>query len=121
RSRAVHYENLRRARELRNERMEARSLGWLGAIAVDEGQVEDAISMLRESIRICHEVGDHPMVAANLLRFAHALAVEGRAEAAALLLSSSVAMREKMGGAGAAWAATRNERTLTAIRAQLDE
>lgn len=48
-------------------------------------------------------------------------ALEGRVRTAAQLLSSSEALHEEIGAGVAWWAATRNERTLTAVRTQLEE
>jgi non-specific serine/threonine protein kinase len=45
RARALHEENLGRARVLGNEQLEATLLGALSMIAVDEGRVEEALSM----------------------------------------------------------------------------
>jgi predicted ATPase/class 3 adenylate cyclase len=122
RSRALHEDNLRRARVLGNERMEARSLGSLGAIAGDrEGRVQDALSMLKEAYRIDRNHGDRLEIALDLCRFAAALAAAGRAGTATRLLSRSDALREEIGVPFRAWGAEMNERTLSAIRTQLDE
>ncbi len=56
----------------------------------------------------------------DLSRFASALAATGRVERAARLLSSAEALREEI-GSDVRWIGKMNERTLTAIRAQLDE
>ncbi len=56
----------------------------------------------------------------NLCRFARALAVAGRAEPAALLLSGSEALREEI-GANISWVAKMKEETLATLRPQLDE
>jgi predicted ATPase/class 3 adenylate cyclase len=122
RSKALHEENLRRARALGNERMEARSLGSLGAIAGDrEGRVQDALSMLKEAYRIDRDHGDRLEIALDLCRFAAALAVAGRAGTATRLLSRSEGLREEIGVTFRAWGAEMNDRTLASIRAQLDE
>jgi len=121
RARSLYEDNLRQARATGNERIEARTLGGLATIAVDEGRIGDALSMLKQSLRIDHDLGERNEVARDLFRIAHALAAEGRAGTAARLLSSSEALREELGGTFPAGAATRNEQALSAIRTQLDE
>jgi tetratricopeptide (TPR) repeat protein len=48
RARALYEENLRRARATSNERMQASMLGALATIALEEGRLEDADTMLKE-------------------------------------------------------------------------
>lgn len=121
RARALHEDVVRRARATRNERMEATSLGALAEYATYEGRVHDALPMLKESTRIYHALGERHEIAVNLCRFAHAVAVEGRAETATRLLSRSEALHEQIGAAVASWLAETKEKTLTTIRTQLDE
>ena len=52
RERALQEENLRLARELGNERMEAGTLAQLAIMVRDEGRLEEAAAMLRKAIRI---------------------------------------------------------------------
>jgi predicted ATPase len=120
RARALHEECLRWARALPFERVEALSLGELGGIAVEEGRVEDALPMLKGSLRILDDLGDLDNLSEILCHFARALAVEGRAGTAARLLSFSEALRQKIGSMSP-YQARRNERTLTAIRTQFDD
>jgi predicted ATPase/class 3 adenylate cyclase len=119
--RAIHEENLRRARGLGNRRVEAGSLAQLAIFARDEGRLEDAIAMLRDAIRIEHGFGAVLDVAIDLGRLASVLALAGGPGAAAVLLSSSEALTQKVGAGVPWWAGRRNEQTLTIIRAQLDE
>jgi len=121
RARALHEDVVRRARALRNERMAATSLGALAEYALDDGRIQEALPMLKESTRIYHDLGERIEIALNLSRFARALAVEGRAETAARLLSRAEALGEEIGATFDSWAVRVNEDTLTAIRTQLDE
>jgi hypothetical protein len=87
---------------------------------LNQGRVEDAPSMLRESIRIHHKLGDLLDTGLDLRRLAYALALEGRALPAARLLARGVALLEEI-GSRLTWIAEFNEKTLTTIRGQLDE
>jgi predicted ATPase/class 3 adenylate cyclase len=118
--RAVHEENLSRARKLGNERMEAGILGELSIFVRDEGRLQDAAEMLRAAIRIEHRLGNVVYLAIDLGRLASVLVRMDEAGQAARLLSSSEALTEDVGAGVPSWAARRNEETLTAIRAQLD-
>jgi len=120
RRRELHEENLRRARAQSNERVVSLSLDQLAAYARDESRLQEATSMLKESLRILHDLGDRGAIAENLCRFAEVVVVAGQPETAARLVSSSEAMREEVGG-GVPWLAEVNDETLTTIRAQLDE
>jgi hypothetical protein len=88
--------------------------------ALSEGRIEDALSMLGESLRINRDLGMRGGIAETLSRFAHTLAVAGISERAARLLAASEALREEIGG-GPAWVADMNEETHAVIHAQLDQ
>jgi predicted ATPase len=111
---------LHRARAHSNEGVVALALGQLASYASDEGRIQDALSMLKESLRIDRDLGDRGGIYERLCRFARALAAAGRAETAALLLSSSEALREEI-GANISWVAEMKEETLATLRAKLDE
>ncbi|MBA3366851.1 MAG: hypothetical protein H0U03_13885 [Actinobacteria bacterium] len=119
-ARALHEDNLPRARALRNEFIVASTLGALATTAIDEGRVRDAVPMLEESHRLYRELGDPLDTAVNLCRFARALACEGKAGPAAQLVSSYEALCEQI-GANVQWAAEMNEGTLATVRTELDE
>ena len=87
---------------------------------LDRGRVEEAPSMLRESIRIHHKLDDPWSTAIDLRRFAYALAVERKPLPAARLLAKAVAQLEEI-GSKLSWIQEFNEKTRGAIRAQLDE
>jgi hypothetical protein len=76
--------------------------------------------MLKESLRILHDLGDRPGIAENLGRFACTLDGTESAKVAGRLLSSSEALYED-GGGPPPWVAKRNAETLSTIRAQLDD
>jgi len=120
RRRALHEENLSRARTQCNERVVALTLEQLARFAADEGRVDDALNMLKESLCIYRDLGDRGWIATTLGAFAEILAAAGKAEAAARLLSGSEALRNEIGG-GVSWLPQQNERTLSTIRTQLDE
>ena len=101
--------------------MEAGSLAQLAIFARNDGQLEDAGSMLRVALRIDHDQGNVLDVAVNLGRLASVLALAERVGTAAQLLASSEALTLGLGASVASWAKARNEKTLTAIRRQLDE
>jgi predicted ATPase/class 3 adenylate cyclase len=120
RARRLYEDGLRRARALADERLEARLLGGLAIVAVDEGRVDDARSLLRENFPLYTKIGDLRGTSENLCRCAHALTAVGRAATAAQLLGGSEAAFEGI-GARPPWLATMNGRTLAAIQEQLDE
>jgi hypothetical protein len=106
---------------LSNERIEAITLGALAMHAVEDGRIEDAVPMLRESHRLHGELGDPVQTALDVFRFAALLAAEGRAVAAARVFSSSDALCEEVGFNLRGWDPEFVEGTLTSIRGQLDE
>jgi len=120
RARALHQENLTRARATGNKRMEASALGALAEEAVRESRVETAVSLLRESLAIHSELGDVLDTATDLCRFAAALTPAGRPAMATTLLASFEAMGDAIGGRRSLLA-NLNEETLALIHAQLDD
>jgi predicted ATPase/DNA-binding SARP family transcriptional activator len=120
RARELYEDILPRARATHHEFVEAIALSMLADIAVDEGRVADAISLLKESHRILREINDLLLIAAGVGRFASALAIAGRAAIAAQVLSSSTALMEEI-GAGPPWFARICRKTLAVIHTQLDD
>jgi predicted ATPase/DNA-binding SARP family transcriptional activator len=98
--------------------LEGFALGVLADIALDQGRIRDAVSPAESSYRIFRDVGDPLNLAFAVCSFARILALTGKPEAAARVLASSVALREETGGMDAS---SVTEKTLTAIRHQLDE
>jgi predicted ATPase/class 3 adenylate cyclase len=130
RARALQEEILRRARASGDEFLEAKALSALAQYALDEGRVDDAvISNLEKAHRIYRGRRSHHdryWDAILVCRFARALALEGRAAAAAQLLACFESLVEEMRAeSGSAlvesWVVRMNEVTLTAIRDRLDE
>jgi predicted ATPase/DNA-binding SARP family transcriptional activator len=119
-ARALNEDVLRRARATHHEFAEAVALAHLTDIAVAQGRVADAVSLLTESQRILRELNDLLGIAAGVGRFASVLALAGRAAIAARVLSSSTALLEEI-GARPPWYARISEKALAVIHAQLDE
>jgi predicted ATPase/DNA-binding SARP family transcriptional activator len=120
RARELYEDSLRRARVTNNQRIQASTLGALAMIAYEEGRIQDALWMLKESLSIHRELADHLDTAVDLARAARALALAGRAGAAVRLLSSFDSVAQELGVRQSGVAAL-NKETLTSVRRQLDE
>jgi tetratricopeptide (TPR) repeat protein len=120
RARALYEDNLERARATHNDRVEASTLGALAMISLAEGQLEEAASMLKSSLRIHARLGDVLDTAVDLCRFASVLARNGEAATAACLLASFDSLGDEV-GIRRSGVVEMNETTLAAIRAQLDD
>ncbi|MCJ7711837.1 MAG: hypothetical protein MUQ32_13520, partial [Chloroflexi bacterium] len=122
RARAMYGDNLSRARALGNRQLEGQTLGALASLALEQGRTRDAVSMMKDVLRIDRDRGVHLQTALDLCRFARALALAGGAGAdAARLLSSAEAIRDEIGAGVPRFLGRVNEEALTAIRAQLDD
>jgi len=121
RARVLHEDVVRRARALGNQRMQATSLGALAEYAINEGRVQDALPMLKESTHIYSDLGERREIRVNLCRFARALAVEERAATAVRVFASSEALREEIGAGEESRVADLNDGTLAIVRTRLDE
>jgi hypothetical protein len=88
-------------------------------IALDEGRIEDAASMLERSLRIHDRLRDVLDTAVDLCRFAAVLARQGKAATAARLLASFESLGDEV-GVRRSGVAEMNETTLAAIQTQLD-
>jgi predicted ATPase len=121
RAREVHERNLQRARATGSRWIEASTLSALGEYAVDDGRIDDALSMLTESTRMWQELDDPVQLSNQLYRWAKLLAAEGRAATAAVLFGSGDALREEVGDSVTPWLQGLNDWTLAAIREKLDE
>jgi predicted ATPase len=86
-ARAIHEENLRRARQTHNPRIEASTLGALAMIAAAEGRELDALAAIRQSLIIHRNLGAVPDSALDLYRCACLLARGGSVETAARLFT----------------------------------
>jgi hypothetical protein len=122
RSRSLLEENLARAIERRNKLIEARSRSSLGMLAIEEGRIDESIEMLGEAYRLVRDVDERHQIAVGLCRFARALLMLGRAEAATKLLAKADLLRREIGLVPRSWVVTeaKCDETLSAARAQLD-
>jgi predicted ATPase len=84
-ARAIHEDNLRRARQMHNPRIEASTLGALAMIAAEEGREVDALAAIRQSLVIHRDLDDRLDSASDLYRCACLLARGGSVEAAVRL------------------------------------
>jgi tetratricopeptide (TPR) repeat protein len=121
RARAIHEENLLRAREARNQWMVALTLGTLARYAIHDGRIEDAVSLLKESHRINRDLGAPSVTVKDLRIFARVLAEKGTAAAAARILSCAEARAQEMGFIPDPFVERFDEETMSTIRMQLDE
>jgi predicted ATPase/DNA-binding SARP family transcriptional activator len=120
RARGLYEDNLERAQATHNDRLEASTLGALALIALDEGRIEDAASMLETSLRIHGRLHDVLDTAVDLCRFAAVLARQRKAATAARLLATFESVGDEV-GVRRSGVAEMNEATLAAIRSQLDD
>jgi predicted ATPase/class 3 adenylate cyclase len=123
RARELWEENLARARETRDRHVEALSLGVLASnFALDEGRVDEALSMLTEAYWI-HRDLDMPAIQAafDLHRFAGGLAVAGKPVAAARVLASAETLLEQTGARARPVVAEGIDQMISAIQAELDD
>ena len=107
------------ARKIGNRGIEADCLAQLGMIARDEGHLDDAVGMLRESLTIDHGRGMTGNVATNLGRLANLLARRGDVVDAARLMAAEQALHEQLGSSLPWWAVERNEETGALLRERL--
>jgi predicted ATPase len=89
RGRALHEENLQRARALGNTRVEAITLGALSTYLIEEGRLDVALPMLLESHRLHEQVDDPMQTAFDIFRFAMFLTATSTAETAATVLAAA--------------------------------
>jgi predicted ATPase len=119
RARALSEDNLRRARASHNERIEASTLGVLATMALEDGRVAEAASMLKASLRIHDRLRDSLDTAVDLARFAVVLARQGKGLTAARLLASLGAAGNEIGFRRAAVEELSRE-ALAIVREQVD-
>jgi predicted ATPase/class 3 adenylate cyclase len=122
-ARALWEDVLRQARASRDEYMETTALDDLAEYAIDEGRVDDGLSMLQQSIRVSTRLTRAVRIHENLLGFAYALAAQKKPEIAAQLLAFSTMRIEQTQSVtpyGVAHVAEMKEKTLTLIRDDLE-
>jgi predicted ATPase len=120
RRRTGHEDVLRDARAQEDWAITASELEQLAGLVGDEGRIEDALSMLAESLRITRDLEMPSQVVESLCRYANTLAGAGQAKTAAELLAAVDALLEEIGGSFS-WVVDTNEKTLKEIRTQLDD
>ena len=121
RARALHEANLVRARELGSRDLEASILGALSEYAVEDGRINDAVSLVAAAIRIGLDLGNHGGIANDLCKGASTLAATGGSEPAVQMVASTAAWHEEIGGKPLPYLAELNERTLNSSRSQLGD
>ncbi|MGH2418483.1 MAG: ATP-binding protein [Candidatus Limnocylindria bacterium] len=119
--RRIHEQSLRIAREIGNAAIEADALAQLGMGASDAGRFDDAVQLLRESIRIDHQRGMTANVATNLGRLASVLVRQGELRDAARLFESEPRLFGELGSRMPWWAQERYEETVAVLREQMDQ
>jgi hypothetical protein len=97
RARTLYEAIIREAREAHDPFPEGIALAILGDIALDQGRVQDAVSLTTESYRIFHDLDDLLLIGFSVCRFARVLALSGRPEIATRVLSSSTAQLQEIG------------------------
>jgi predicted ATPase/class 3 adenylate cyclase len=119
---ALYENNLSWARALGSKGMEAQTLGAVAAMALDQGRADDALSLMKDVLRIDRDIGVRFQTSIDLTRFARVLAVAGGADAeAAALLSCAEALREEMGAGGMPYLVRAHEEAVAALRTRLDD
>ncbi len=108
-------------RRLSDLRIVALAGTQLAALSADDGRFDEALSLLAESLELLQGLGARVELVDALSRFASALSRKGESAAAARLLAGAVALREEIGSSSLPLAAKRNNETLLALRARLDE
>jgi predicted ATPase len=115
----LHEESLELAREIGNAAIESDALAQLGMAARDDGDLDEAAELLRQSLAIDHRRGMTVNVATNLGRLASVLARQGHLLAAARLLGAEQALTEQQGADLPWWAERRRAETLGQLEERL--
>jgi predicted ATPase/DNA-binding SARP family transcriptional activator len=120
-ARALHDDNLRRARSLGNDRVEALALGALATYAVAEGRLDDAWEMVEDAYAIHQGFGFAAFLSVDLMRFAAILVRVGKADTAAQLAARAARLAEDLTAVDEPWTARERDETTALIRTQLDD
>jgi ATP/maltotriose-dependent transcriptional regulator MalT len=118
---ALHHENLQMARAYGNKRIEAMTLGALAYRAIDDGRLDEAATLLRDSYRMDREQGDLMAMASHLFTLARLLAHADRAEDATRMLARSASAYEEVGAAIPAYDTADREVAIARIRQRLSD
>jgi hypothetical protein len=124
RARAIHEENVRRARAVGDVFVEARTLATLGQYRLEAGDVDGAIPFFVESHRLHSDrpnLPDRYSDAMIACRFARALALRGRPRQALMLLGCWEVASAEMGVSREEWLEEINEETTRIVAPSLDE
>lgn len=121
RARAIDEESLPVARALGNVRMEAMFVDRLAESAIDEGRIQDALSMLTDTLRLYRELRAPVSTAESISHLARALAAAGNFDHAARLVACSETLLEEVEVAVPSEMARRHQKLLPTIREKLDE
>jgi tetratricopeptide (TPR) repeat protein len=120
RAQVLHETNLDRARALGNRQLEGQTLAGLAWLAIEQGRAGDAVSFLKEVLRIDRDLGARFQTSLDLTRFGRALAFAGGGDVeAAKLLSCAEAVREEMGGGGMPYLVRNHEEALEIVRTRM--
>jgi predicted ATPase/class 3 adenylate cyclase len=118
----LYEHNLGWARALGNKPLESQTLGAVASMALDQGRAGDAVSLLKDVLRIDRDLGARLQSSLDLTRFARALAFAGGEDTeVAKLLSCAEAAREEMGAGGMPYLVRNHEEALAIIRTRLDD
>jgi predicted ATPase/class 3 adenylate cyclase len=120
RARALHEANLLQARTLGFKELEAKTLGSLSMIADEQGRGEDALALTKENLLAMRDLGSVNGIGQALCRAAVALALRGKTEPAARLLSYFGSLREQI-GVSEGWVGRMNDETLAQVRRELGD
>jgi hypothetical protein len=120
RSRVLHEQNLVLIRRLGDHVLESATLSALSTFALEDGRLRDSASLMREGLQLTGQIRDRMMTITRLGAAANTLASLGKESTAAVLLGCADAQFEEV-GAVEPWAVRFNERTLTLVRAKLEE
>jgi predicted ATPase len=121
RARELKLDVLEKARAAGDKHVQVHALESLAHVAVVEGTVKEAASLLEEAWELNRQLGDRFREAVLVCRFARAVAFAGRVETAARVLATGEMLYEEMGASPMGWLKRANDEALTLIRRQLDE
>jgi hypothetical protein len=97
------------------------SLDLLATIALREGRTTEALSLVMESLPLSRELRDPGLTADHVRLFASVFAALGKAEVAVRLLAFAMKQYEELGLFLPDYVVKSKERTLDAVRTQLDD
>jgi predicted ATPase len=120
-AKALYGELLDAARAAGDTVMEARALASIAWFASKEGNHRRAAALLSDAFRLDQEFGDPGEIADDLIRFARALALARKAEAAVQLVSLADAKQEELHSNFPGYILADREEALSAARSLLNE